>query len=165
MYKVLKRTCWAIFLPIRSFVFPCPRWHENRDGKLLIKFSFGTQLWNSLILENPTCWRQNTTAAEITALVNQHQSPNTQTRARTRNSRRAPHDENLRLSRGILTRHNFVISRSNPDIKVFKYFYIPFSTLSILNERVFGNRTAQVSVFQLRGWRGRSSLQLSLIRV
>ena len=25
MYKVLKRTCWAIVLPIRSFLFPCPR--------------------------------------------------------------------------------------------------------------------------------------------
>ena len=30
MYKVLKRTCWAIVLPIRSFVFPCPRCRRRR---------------------------------------------------------------------------------------------------------------------------------------
>ena len=30
MYKVLKRTWWAIVLPIRSFVFPCPRCRRRR---------------------------------------------------------------------------------------------------------------------------------------
>ena len=30
MYKVLKRTCWAIVLPIRSFVFPRPRYRRRR---------------------------------------------------------------------------------------------------------------------------------------
>ena len=30
MYKVLKRTCWAIVLPTRSFVFPCPRCRRHR---------------------------------------------------------------------------------------------------------------------------------------
>ena len=30
MYKVLKRTCCAIDLPIRSFVFPCPRCCRSR---------------------------------------------------------------------------------------------------------------------------------------
>ena len=30
MYKVLKRTCWAIVLPTRSFVFPCPRCRRRR---------------------------------------------------------------------------------------------------------------------------------------
>ena len=30
MYKVLKRTCWAIVLPIRSFLFPCPRCRRRR---------------------------------------------------------------------------------------------------------------------------------------
>ena len=30
MNKVLKRTCWAIFLSIRSFVFPCPRCRRRR---------------------------------------------------------------------------------------------------------------------------------------
>ena len=30
MYKVLKHTCWAIVLPIRSFVFPCPRCRRRR---------------------------------------------------------------------------------------------------------------------------------------
>ena len=30
MYKVLKRTCWAIVLPIRSFVFPRPRFRRRR---------------------------------------------------------------------------------------------------------------------------------------
>ena len=30
MYKVLKRTCLAIVLPIRSFVFPCPRCRRRR---------------------------------------------------------------------------------------------------------------------------------------
>ena len=30
MYKVLKRTCWAIVLPIGSFVFPCPRCRRRR---------------------------------------------------------------------------------------------------------------------------------------
>ena len=30
MYKVLKRTCWAIVLPIRSFVFSCPRCRRRR---------------------------------------------------------------------------------------------------------------------------------------
>ena len=30
MYKVLKRTCWAIVLPIRSFVFSCPRYRRRR---------------------------------------------------------------------------------------------------------------------------------------
>ena len=28
--KVLKRTCWAIVLLIRSFVFPCPRCRRRR---------------------------------------------------------------------------------------------------------------------------------------
>ena len=32
MYKVLKRTCWAIVLPTRSFVFPCPRCRRRRRG-------------------------------------------------------------------------------------------------------------------------------------
>ena len=30
MYKVLKRTCWAIVLPIRSFVFPRPHCRRRR---------------------------------------------------------------------------------------------------------------------------------------
>ena len=30
MYKILKRTCLAIVLPIRSFVFPCPRCRHRR---------------------------------------------------------------------------------------------------------------------------------------
>ena len=30
MYKVLKRTCSATFLPITSFVFPCPRYRRRR---------------------------------------------------------------------------------------------------------------------------------------
>ena len=30
MYKVLKRTCRAIVLPISSFVFPCPRCCRRR---------------------------------------------------------------------------------------------------------------------------------------
>ena len=30
MNKVLKRTCWAIFLSIRFFVFPCPRCRRRR---------------------------------------------------------------------------------------------------------------------------------------
>ena len=30
MYKVLKRTCWAIVLPNRSFVFPLRRCHRRR---------------------------------------------------------------------------------------------------------------------------------------
>ena len=29
-YKVFQRTCWAIVLPIRSFVFPSPRCRRNR---------------------------------------------------------------------------------------------------------------------------------------
>ena len=32
MYKVLKRTRWAIVLPTRSFVFPCPRCRRRRRG-------------------------------------------------------------------------------------------------------------------------------------
>ena len=30
MYKVLECTCWAIVLPIRSFVFSCPRCCRRR---------------------------------------------------------------------------------------------------------------------------------------
>ena len=30
MYRVLKRMCRAIVLPIRSFVFPCPRCRRRR---------------------------------------------------------------------------------------------------------------------------------------
>ena len=38
MYKVLKRTCWAIVLPIRSFVFPCPCYRRRR-GLLKVPIS------------------------------------------------------------------------------------------------------------------------------
>ena len=41
MYKVLKRTCWAIVLPIRSFVFPRPRCSRRRG---LLKVH-STSLW------------------------------------------------------------------------------------------------------------------------
>ena len=30
MHKVLKRMCWAIILPIWSFVFPCPSCRRRR---------------------------------------------------------------------------------------------------------------------------------------
>ena len=46
MYKVLKRTCWAIVLPISSFVFPCPRCRHRRGLlKVLSKWKYtGSEL-------------------------------------------------------------------------------------------------------------------------
>ena len=38
MYKVLKRTCCAIDLSIRSFVFPCPRCCRSRGLHMSLLF-------------------------------------------------------------------------------------------------------------------------------
>ena len=42
MYKVLKRMCWAIVLPIRSFVFPRPRCRRRR-GLLKVPINHGNE--------------------------------------------------------------------------------------------------------------------------
>ena len=44
MYKVLKRTCRAIVLPISSFVFPCPRCRRRRG---LLKVSSVMEMVNN----------------------------------------------------------------------------------------------------------------------
>ena len=47
IYKVLKRTCWAIVLPIRSFVFPFPCCLRRR-GLLKVPLSETAELQNTL---------------------------------------------------------------------------------------------------------------------
>ena len=53
MYKVLKRTCWAIVLPTRSFVFPCPRCRRRRGlPKVpIVKFR-GPSLYSLFVFVN-----------------------------------------------------------------------------------------------------------------
>ena len=54
MYKVLKRTCWAIVLPTRSFVFPCPRCRRRRRGlpKVPIGLFGGPSLYSLFVFVN-----------------------------------------------------------------------------------------------------------------
>ena len=54
MYKVLKRTRWAIVLPTRSFVFPCPRCRRRRRGlpKVPIGLFGGPSLYSLFVFVN-----------------------------------------------------------------------------------------------------------------